>query len=129
MALKKSQIIDFQISSTSLYVESESSPEEFRYFFAYKISIKNKGIQSAQLMSRHWIITDAFGHTEEVKGPGVVGLQPRISAGQVFEYDSACPLRTSSGSMKGKYQFQSEDGNLFEIEIPEFYLIAPQAVH
>lgn len=83
----------------------------------------------AQLMSRHWIITDAFGHTEEVKGPGVVGLQPRIAAGQGFEYDSACPLRTNSGTMKGKYEFLSDDGETFEVEIPEFYLIAPSAVH
>ena len=83
----------------------------------------------AQLMSRHWIITDAFGHIEEVKGPGVVGLQPRITAGQIFEYDSACPLRTNSGTMKGKYEFLSDDGESFEIDIPEFYLIAPSAVH
>jgi ApaG protein len=129
MALKKAQNIDFQITTTSVYVESESAPEQSRYFFAYKISIKNAGQMSAQLMSRHWIITDAFGHAEEVKGPGVVGLQPRIHAGQNFEYDSACPLRTSSGSMKGRYLFLSEEGENFEIEIPEFYLVAPGAVH
>jgi ApaG protein len=130
MALKKStQNIDFQITTTTVYVESESIPEQGRYFFAYKISIKNAGTMSAQLMSRNWIITDAFGHVEEVTGPGVVGLQPRIQAGQVFEYDSACPLRTSSGSMKGKYLFLSEEGENFEVEIPEFYLIAPNAVH
>ncbi len=129
MALKKAQHIDFQITTTTVYVESESSPEQSRYFFAYKVSIKNRSAVSAQLMSRHWIITDAFGHIEEVKGPGVVGLQPRITSGQVFEYDSACPLRTSSGTMKGKYYFMSEEGENFEVDIPEFYLVAPTAVH
>lgn len=129
MSLKRTQNIDFQIATTTVYVESESIPEQSRYFFAYKVTIKNIGNMGAQLMSRHWIITDAFGHTEEVKGPGVVGLQPRITVGQSFEYDSACPLRTNSGSMKGKYEFLSDDGENFEIEIPEFYLIAPSAVH
>jgi len=129
MALKKSQELDFQITTTVVFVESESSIEESRYFFAYKVHIKNAGQIGAQLMSRHWIITDAFGHTEEVKGPGVVGLQPRIPAGQSFEYDSACPLRTNTGSMKGFYQFMSDEGETIDIEIPEFFLIAPNAIH
>ena len=129
MSLKKATQPDFKITTTTVYVESESAPEQHRYFFAYKISIKNNGNSTAQLMSRHWIITDALGHIEEVKGPGVVGLQPKITPGQSFEYDSACPLKTSSGSMKGYYQFIDESGETFEIEIPEFYLIAPTAVH
>ena len=129
MSLKKTQNSEFKITTTTVYVESESAPEQHRYFFAYKISIKNVGPSTAQLMSRHWIITDALGHKEEVKGPGVVGLQPKITAGQSFEYDSACPLRTSSGSMKGFYQFIGEDGESFDVEIPEFFLIAPTAVH
>lgn len=129
MSLKKHQNVEFQISSTSVFVESESDPEQHRYFFAYKITIKNVGSSTAQLMSRHWIITDALGHVEEVRGPGVVGLQPKITAGQSFEYDSACPLKTSSGSMKGSYQFVDESGETFEVTIPEFYLIAPTAVH
>ncbi len=129
MSLKKTQNSEFKITTTTVYVESESAPDQHRYFFAYKISIKNVGSGTAQLMSRHWVITDALGHTEEVRGPGVVGLQPKITAGQVFEYDSACPLRTSSGTMKGTYQFVSEEGENFDVEIPEFYLIAPTAVH
>lgn len=129
MSLKKTIQTDFKITTTTVYVESESAPDQNRYFFAYKITIKNSGSSSAQLMSRHWIITDALGHVEEVKGPGVVGLQPKIHAGQSFEYDSACPLKTSSGSMRGFYQFIDESGETFEIEIPEFYLIAPTAVH
>lgn len=129
MSLKKTQNVEFQISSTSVFVDSESDPEQHRYFFAYKITIKNIGSSSAQLMSRHWVITDALGHIEEVRGPGVVGLQPKITAGQSFEYDSACPLKTSSGSMRGTYQFVDESGETFDVEIPEFYLIAPTAVH
>ena len=129
MSLKKLQNSELKITTTSVYVESESDPEQHLYFFAYKVTIKNVGITTAQLMNRHWIITDALGHTEEVRGPGVVGLQPKITAGQSFEYDSACPLRTSSGTMKGAYQFIDEDGETFNIEIPEFYLIAPTAVH
>lgn len=120
---------EFKITTTSVFVESESDPLLHRFFFAYKVSIKNVGSGMAQLMSRHWIITDALGHTEEVRGPGVVGLQPKITAGQSFEYDSACPLRTSSGSMRGAFQFVDENGETFDIEIPEFYLIAPTAVH
>lgn len=123
------QTPQFEITATSVYVPSESAPDQNRYFFAYKISVKNKGSQTAQLMSRHWIITDALGHVEEVRGPGIVGLQPRIHADQSFEYDSACPLRTSSGSMKGFYHFIGDDGEPFQVEIPEFYLIAPQAMH
>lgn len=129
MSLKKTIQTDFKITTTTVYVESESAPDQNRYFFAYKITIKNAGSSTAQLMSRHWIITDSLGHVEEVKGPGVVGLQPKIHSGQSFEYDSACPLKTSSGSMRGFYQFLDESGETFEVEIPEFYLIAPTAVH
>lgn len=129
MSLKKTQNSEFRITTSTVYVVSESDPDQHRYFFAYKVTIKNIGSTSAQLMNRHWIITDALGHSEEVRGPGVVGLQPKITAGQSFEYDSACPLRTSSGTMKGAYQFVDESGETFDIEIPEFYLIAPTAVH
>lgn len=129
MSLKKIHNSEFKITTTSVFVDSESEPQLQRYFFAYKVSIKNAGSCTAQLMSRHWIITDALGHIEEVRGPGVVGLQPKITGGQSFEYDSACPLRTSSGSMKGFFQFVDEGGETFDIEIPEFFLIAPTAVH
>lgn len=129
MSLKKIHNSEFKITTTSVFVDSESEPQLQRYFFAYKVSIKNVGSCTAQLMSRHWIITDALGHIEEVRGPGVVGLQPKITGGQSFEYDSACPLRTSSGSMKGFFQFVDESGETFDIEIPEFFLIAPTAVH
>ncbi|MEK6628314.1 MAG: Co2+/Mg2+ efflux protein ApaG [Bdellovibrionota bacterium] len=133
MSFKKTQNLaqnsDIKITSACVYVESESDPSVQNYFFAYKIIIKNLGSEMAQLMSRHWIITDALGHVEEVRGPGVVGLQPKITAGQSFEYDSACPLRTSSGTMKGTFQFTDENGESFDVEIPEFHLIAPLAMH
>jgi ApaG protein len=119
----------FQIKVKCQYVQSESSPEDNHYFFAYRISIKNLSEHPAQLMSRHWLITDGLGHVEEVEGPGVVGLQPKLNPGQEFEYESACPLRTSSGSMRGSYQMRDDSGTTFNIDIPEFFLIAPNALH
>lgn len=129
MSLKKIVLPHFQISATTAYIESESDPSQRKYIFAYRIEIKNLGNQTAQLVSRHWIITDAYGNKEEIKGPGVVGLQPKITPDQVFQYESACPLSTSTGTMKGFYSFLSDTGEPFNVEIPEFYLIAPHAVH
>lgn len=83
----------------------------------------------AQLMSRHWVITDGLGKVEEVRGAGVVGVQPKLSVGQSFEYESACPLSTPSGSMTGTYQMVTESGEAFDLQIPEFYLVAPSALH
>jgi ApaG protein len=125
----KSVQISIEIKTTSSYIEAESKPELNYHFFAYHIRISNKGHTTAQLMSRHWVITDGNGHVEEVRGPGVVGVQPRINPGQSFEYESACPLTTTSGSMKGSYQMMSDQGQMFTVEIPEFFLIAPQALH
>jgi len=119
----------FEIQVKVSYVDADSRPDMNQFYFSYKIKITNKGSSPAQLMSRHWIITDAFGQTEEVRGAGVVGNQPKIQPGAAFEYESACPLPTSSGTMRGQYQMISESGENFEIEIPEFYLIAPQALH
>lgn len=119
----------FEVSASVSYISSESKPDQNYFFFAYRMIIKNTGSTPAQLMSRHWIITDATSHKEEVRGPGVVGLQPKIQPGQTYEYDSACPLHTSSGSMKGAYQFSGENGETFDVQIPEFFLIAPQALH
>lgn len=119
----------FEITASPTYICDESNPEMDYYFFAYKISIKNVGSESAQLLSRHWIITDSFGNIEEVRGPGVVGLQPRINPGQTFEYDSACPLNTATGSMKGNFEMVCPQGNKFVVSVPEFYLISPSALH
>lgn len=119
----------FEISAKVIYVPSQSQPDKDYHFFAYKMGIKNLGNTSAQLLSRHWIITDAHGATEEVRGAGVVGLQPHIQPGQLFEYDSACPLKTTTGSMKGRYYFVTDSGEHFNVEIPEFFLVAPTALH
>ncbi|WP_415063591.1 Co2+/Mg2+ efflux protein ApaG [Bdellovibrio sp.] len=129
MAMQKTQNPDFQITVKVVYIPSESRPEQNYHFFAYKVAIKNIGTSPAQLMSRHWVITDSRGHKEEVRGPGVVGIQPKIQPGQTFEYDSACPLNASTGSMQGRYHFVAESGESFSVEIPEFYLISPQALH
>lgn len=120
---------NFEVQVHVSYAASESRPESDYHFFLYRVEITNKGNDQAQLMSRHWIITDAFGQTEEVRGAGVVGLQPKISPGQKFEYESGCPLTTTFGTMRGTYQMVGSDGEPFEIEIPEFYLIAPTALH
>lgn len=119
----------FEISVKIAYVKGESKPEQGYHFFSYRVEIKNSGTAPAQLISRHWIITDALGRTEDVRGPGVIGIQPRIMPGMTFEYESACPLATSAGSMKGTYQMVNDDGETFSVEIPEFFLIAPQALH
>lgn len=127
--MQKTSHPEFHITAKVVYIPSESKPEQDYHFFAYKISIKNIGSSPAQLMSRHWIITDSRGNQEEVRGPGVVGIQPKIQPGQIFEYDSACPLKASTGSMKGQYFFVGENGESFSVEIPEFYLIAPHSLH
>lgn len=129
MSKQISQSNRFEITANPTYICGESDPDSNYFFFAYKISIKNIGPEAAQLVSRHWLITDSLGNTEEVKGPGVVGLQPRINPGQIFEYDSACPMHTSSGSMRGSFQMVDNEGNKFEIQVPEFYLISPTALH
>jgi len=129
MPTQKVSTHKFNVSAHVTYIEQESRPEANYHFFAYKISIKNESALPAQLLSRHWIITDSQGQTEEVRGAGVAGQQPKILPGQTYEYESACPLATSSGTMQGSYQMAADDGTQFDIEIPEFYLIAPSALH
>lgn len=119
----------FTVTPRSVYVSAQSNPEQSYFFFAYRIVIKNTSDAPAQLVSRHWVITDGTGSTEEVKGPGVIGQQPKIKPGQEFEYESACPLPTSTGSMKGTYQMRTDDGRTFDIEVPEFFLISPLGLH
>lgn len=127
--MQKTSIPNFQVTVKVAYVPSESRPDKGYHLFSYKIAITNAGDSPAQLMSRHWIITDEMGKKEEVRGPGVVGIQPKIQPGQTFEYESACPLNAATGSMKGRYSFVAESGESFSVEIPEFYLVAPQALH
>ncbi|MEN9580736.1 MAG: hypothetical protein RJA70_3745 [Pseudomonadota bacterium] len=112
-------------------VEAKFSPERSNvsrglWFFLYNIVIKNEGPETVQLVSRHWIITDAHGEEEEVRGPGVVGQQPTLREGEAFAYTSGCPLKTPFGSMRGTYQMTSSAGRAFEITIPAFVLRDPK---
>ena len=106
------------------YLAEQSSPDEDLYAFAYTITITNTGDVTAQLIARHWVIDDAQGHTEEVKGLGVVGNQPLLRPGESFQYTSGTRLRTPQGSMRGSYFCVAEDGERFEALVPEFALVA-----
>lgn len=106
------------------YLPEQSAPEDEVYGFAYTVTITNTGEVPAQLISRHWVISDARGHTEEVKGLGVVGHQPLLKPGESFQYSSGSRLRTPSGTMHGSYFFVAEDGERFEAAIPMFVLDA-----
>ena len=118
-----------RISVETTYDPTRSSPQQSQWFFLYTIRITNEGPVTAQLMTRHWIITDATGHVEEVKGPGVVGEQPILAQGQSFEYTSGCPLPTPFGFMRGSYQMTTAAGEQFDAEISEFILREPHAMH
>ncbi|WP_089720684.1 Co2+/Mg2+ efflux protein ApaG [Candidatus Entotheonella palauensis] len=118
-----------RISVESFYVPSRSQPERGQYLFAYTVRIANEGDTPAQLISRHWIIQDAHGRTEHVRGPGVVGAQPRLEPGQSHEYTSFCPLGTPSGSMRGTYQMVRDDGSEFDAVVGVFSLMAPQLLN
>ena len=107
------------------YLETRSSPNGSQYFWAYRVVIENQGPETVQLLSRHWMITNARGELTEVKGPGVVGEQPILKPGESFEYTSGAPLNTPSGMMGGAYQMESESGERFDIEIPTFSLDCP----
>jgi ApaG protein len=116
---------EIAVSVTPTYLEAQSSPESSQYFWAYRVIIENRGQESVQLLSRHWMITNARGELTEVKGPGVVGEQPVLRTGERFEYTSGVPLDTTSGMMGGAYQMESESGERFDIEIPTFSLDRP----
>ena len=107
------------------YLETRSSPDSSQYFWAYRVTIENRGGETVQLLSRHWMITNARGELTEVKGPGVVGEQPVLKPGESFEYTSGAPLNTPSGMMGGAYQMENEGGERFDIEIPTFSLDRP----
>ena len=111
------------------YVPEQSDPDAGYYFFAYRVRIANRSEKSAKLMSRHWIITDGNGHTEEVRGDGVVGEQPLLEPGATYEYTSACPLPTPTGNMRGSYQMVDEAGQRLTVRIPLFFLRHPNTFH
>ncbi len=111
------------------FIPDQSDPDENRYLFVYTITITNSGEVPAQLVSRHWIITDAHEEIQEVRGLGVVGKQPLLKPGESFQYTSGSSLTTPVGTMKGTYQMVAEDGTHFEAEIPEFTLAMPRVLH
>lgn len=118
-----------RIEVETAYLDHQSEPEESRYAFAYTITIRNDGEVAARLLSRHWIITDADGDVQEVRGEGVVGEQPLIRPGERFRYSSGAVLSTPVGSMRGTYQMVDETGRRFDAPIQAFTLARPGMLH
>lgn len=118
-----------RIQIRSEYVPERSSPRDDQYLFQYHVRISNVGSETAQLISREWIITNAEGEVERVKGAGVVGEQPVLTPGTTFEYTSFCPLKTAVGSMQGSYQMVTGDGDRFDALIAPFTLAVPNALN
>jgi ApaG protein len=117
------------VSAKTQYLPEQSDEAASRYVFAYTISIRNEGSVAAQLISRHWIISDAQGLVQEVRGMGVVGAQPVLQPGQSYEYTSGTSIGTPVGTMRGSYQMLADDGTRFEAPIPEFTLSVPRVLH
>jgi ApaG protein len=113
----------------SQYSAENSTPQQGEWVFQYTVRITNQGEETVQLISRHWMITDAGGELREVKGPGVVGEQPVLAPGESFKYSSWCPLKTPMGMMRGTYQMSRTNGEMFDIEIAPFGLKARYTVH
>lgn len=111
------------------YMEDRSLPEQDHYLFAYTITLENNGSQDAQLLTRSWLITDSEGKKTEVQGPGVVGKQPVIKAGERYSYTSSAAFQTPVGTMQGSYHFRAADDSTFDIEIPCFRLAVPGILH
>ena len=115
-----------RVGAAAFYLPEQSDPDERRFVFGYTIVIANEGDRPAKLLSRHWVIIDAEGRREDVRGPGVVGETPRLEPGQAFKYQSFCPLRTAWGTMEGTYTFRRDDGERLEVKIGRFYLMMPK---
>lgn len=120
---------EFKVSVVARYLEDQSQPDKANFVFAYTVTIKNTGDIPAQLISRHWIITDANNKVHEVQGLGVVGHQPFLKSGEAFEYTSGSSLETPHGTMKGSYFCVAEDGYRFDVAIPEFGLNQSRTLH
>ncbi len=118
-----------QVEVATRFLDEQSVPDDNRYVFAYTIRIHNAGPASAQLVARHWLITDANGKVQEVRGEGVVGEQPLLRPGEHFQYTSGAVLETSVGTMQGSYQMLSEDGSRFDAPIAPFTLSIPRTLH
>ena len=127
MAISKTYQIT--VTASPQYVPDQSDPDAERYVFAYTITLENTGTVAAQLISRHWLITDGNSNVQEVRGLGVIGEQPLLRPGEKYEYTSGCQLDTPVGVMRGTYQMMAEDGTAFEAEIPAFTLSIPWVLH
>jgi len=117
------------VSATPQFIPDQSDPATERYVFAYTITIENVGTVPAQLISRHWVITDGNSRVQEVRGLGVIGQQPLLNPGETFEYTSGCQLDTPVGTMRGTFQMTAEDGTQFDAIIAEFTLSIPRVLH
>jgi ApaG protein len=124
-----SQKNNIKVDVETHYIEEQSNPEKNYFVFAYTITIQNHGQQAAQLLTRHWVITDSNHKVQEVRGDGVVGEQPVLKPGEQFVYTSGTMLETSVGTMKGSYQMESDDGSIFDATIHEFVLSTPRILH
>ena len=127
MNIEKEHNITVEVETD--YIEGQSEPDNERYVFSYTITIRNEGGEPAQLLSRHWLITDANGNVQEVKGEGVVGEQPHLKPGEGFQYTSGAMITTPVGSMQGTYQMVTDQGDEFDTEIPAFTLAIPRTLH
>ena len=127
MTAKSSYTIDVQVETR--FVPDQSKPDDNRYVFAYTVTLRNAGELPARLLARHWVITDANGKTEEVRGEGVVGEQPWMRPGDDYQYTSGAVLETAVGTMRGTYQMLADDGTRFEAPVPAFTLSIPRTLH
>lgn len=127
--MAESKKYEITVGVSVQYLPDQSDQAAGRYVFAYTIDIRNTGTVAAQLISRHWVITDADAAVQEVRGLGVVGHQPLLQPGQNFEYTSGCALTTPVGTMKGTYQMTADDGTAFDAQIEEFVLSIPRVLH
>lgn len=116
---------DIEVVVEPFYLEEQSDPDDDRYVWGYRIVISNNSDLTVRLVNRYWNITDQNGQIDEVSGPGVVGEQPRLQPGDTYEYSSGCPLDTPSGLMFGHYQMETDEGEMFDVDIPAFSLDSP----
>ena len=129
MPMAETRKYEITVAVKSAYLADQSDPSRGQFVFAYTITITNTGAVAAQLVSRHWIITDAEHQVQELKGPGVVGQQPLLQPGESFEYTSGTSLPTAVGTMRGTYQMIAEDGRTFDTDVPLFTLSVPRVLH
>jgi ApaG protein len=127
--MNEADINNIRVGVETRYIEDQSNPEQNYYVFAYTITIQNKGQQSAQLLTRHWVITDSNQKVQEVRGDGVIGEQPLLKPGEQFVYTSGTMLETAVGTMKGSYQMLADDGSQFDATVDEFVLSTPRVLH